>query len=611
MTETTEKTSQLLQSQSAPNLLSNSTLTSVNQESDVSVELDVSDKKIKKDIMQILSFYDTMNDFAELIMQDANDNKKKYSEINTYKILHNYYLNKLQGNLYKDANFITNENTNKTYNFNNHEYNIKFDGKDQKKEFLNWVLSLINPTSKNNDEFRKDVKDNLKIVLQKIGEIITDLNINIQSILNNIDNDKINYFIERLHLYNLQKEINADAINETNIKLLVTYFIKKYFITIPSDYIISKVSDGIKELKINIANTNNLTLDYTFPITYFDDTRSDQININDCFMFRIFSQDKEIYDNTNIIKPYKYTPKITENNNYITVKTTKENNTETNFLAFLKKDISFNIFNVNYSYTEYGIKCKDTDNNILIIKNNIIGKKIKCKDKEKADYGIYQIIKIIANLKNYNELDKYVNNTNEKNIFILSEGKIQINDNSILSLSDGGDDNNLKALLNPKDDNKNDINFKKLQETFIIFLFGARRASDWIQQHLAKELFFYLQTTDITCKIYGLLIGAPVFFTNEISNDEKNILCNSKEITFYNINSNKINTDNNENYQIIDIMSNINNNNNIQYKMNYKNIDSPNSLIVNTTSFEMPHSRLFYNKYLKYKQKYFELKNEI
>ena len=35
---------------------------------------------------------------------------------------------------------------------------------------------------------------------------------------------------------------------------------------------------------------------------------------------------------------------------------------------------------------------------------------------------------------------------------------------------------------------------------------------------ISKKLFFYLQTTDLLCKMYGILIGAPTFLPNYILN---------------------------------------------------------------------------------------------
>lgn len=128
---------------------------------------------------------------------------------------------------------------------------------------------------------------------------------------------------------------------------------------------------------------------------------------------------------------------------------------------------------------------------------------------------------------------------------------------------------------------KNDIVMG--QGYLVSLMFGAKRFGDWIQMQLSKKLYFMLQTNDFYCKLYGYLIGAPVFFDDNIFNYMPN------DISLTNENF-KIISKNNQN-QIITITDNLH--------LIYKSLRNIKTKEIN---------RFYFNKYLKYKNKYLRLK---
>lgn len=115
---------------------------------------------------------------------------------------------------------------------------------------------------------------------------------------------------------------------------------------------------------------------------------------------------------------------------------------------------------------------------------------------------------------------------------------------------------------------------------------------------ISKENYFYLQTDDLLCKLYGILIGAPVLWIDE---NYKIIAYNYDKITQQNnyiniVNSDEINIDD-RNYSIIHRRLN----EDLGYTFGIK---TPTKFTNKLSSLE----RIYYNKYIKYKTKYIKLK---
>lgn len=114
----------------------------------------------------------------------------------------------------------------------------------------------------------------------------------------------------------------------------------------------------------------------------------------------------------------------------------------------------------------------------------------------------------------------------------------------------------------------------------VFLLFGFKRFGDWMQVELSSKLYFTLQTTDYYCKLYGLLIGAPVIIDKIIYNYEppENLLLTN--FILFNENDTKIIND--------------------RDKLIYKGLRD-----IETTGI----NHYYFNKYKKYKIKYLQLKN--
>jgi len=114
----------------------------------------------------------------------------------------------------------------------------------------------------------------------------------------------------------------------------------------------------------------------------------------------------------------------------------------------------------------------------------------------------------------------------------------------------------------------------------VFLLFGAKRFGDWIQVNLSKKFYFFLQTTDYYCKLYSYLIGAPVLIDNYIYN--------------------YLPSENNNNLDQFSLNNNIKIINDGSNGIIYKGLRDVKSKNI---------SRYYFNKYMKYKKKYWKLKS--
>ena len=137
-----------------------------------------------------------------------------------------------------------------------------------------------------------------------------------------------------------------------------------------------------------------------------------------------------------------------------------------------------------------------------------------------------------------------------------------------------------------------------------MLVFGSKRFGDWIQMQMSKELYFYLQTDDILCKIYGILIGAPtcipIYLLDGIGkiNDEENLECKIP-LMYYCCENPDIKFESQDYSRVI------------SGNLTSETYDPLEHQIIHSTYFTTPDSRIFFSKFLKYKQKYLEQKNKL
>jgi hypothetical protein len=225
-----------------------------------------------------------------------------------------------------------------------------------------------------------------------------------------------------------------------------------------------------------------------------------------------------------------------------------------------------NIFEINLFIDEF---------NSLIHFFNLLDSKIEITKISKINYN------------NYYYLLSSFNNT-------ITDNKINFNNNGILLLL-------FDEIYNIKDKlidffnidtlyiqlyniYKKYLSLELCQGCIIFMMFGYKRFGDWIQVYLSNKFYFILETIDFYCKLYSYLIGAPVIFDNMIYNYD---LIKIKP----EINKDLFKIINDENK-----LSNYNHESSILYS-SLRNIPT-NSI-----------SRVYFNKYIKYKNKYLELKN--
>lgn len=140
-------------------------------------------------------------------------------------------------------------------------------------------------------------------------------------------------------------------------------------------------------------------------------------------------------------------------------------------------------------------------------------------------------------------------------------------------------------------------------------LFGAKRYGDWIQSKISEKYYLMLQSTDLYCKLYSYIIGAPV-----IINTDKN-----EQMIYNYIPNDSIEKVNNNDF--VKKISNIDKllltkktkKNSDYQEQKLDNIDSNDKLLyegLNTIETGSVN-RYYYNKYIKYKYKYSGLKNML
>ncbi len=412
-----------------------------------------------------------------------------------------------------------------------------------KNEIENKIKSVKNPSKINIIDLHNIIIKNFNILFN-----VENIN-NIQHNLNTLVSNEQKILL-RLPLYFLIKnKENKDIVNE-----LVDFLLKYINLDIYDDKINNEIKNKILYNLYNKTFDNKKYDNKTYPLTYFNDI-STGLNIK-YNRFHILNLDKNKIDESKTLSVKKYLF------NYDNGITNKNMITNTDYnIGFQINDESLEFINVIYNINKItnNIICKYHNITLQVLKNNA----------GRENDGIYQItLKIVEIFKKCFEI-------NPNNLTKLL--KIEINNNKML-LSKIININNLEIELN-----KIYIKYKTLDlclGCIVFLLFGFKRFGDWMQVELSSKLYFTLQTTDYYCKLYGLLIGAPVIIDEIIYNYEppENLLLTN--FILFNENDTKI----------------INDRDTLIYK-GLRDIE--------TTGI----NRYYFNKYKKYKIKYLQLKN--
>lgn len=571
----------------------------------------------KNDLILILSYFDNIHDFGKLC---TNKNKK----ICDY--LYNYYEPKIKLILAK-------------LDLLSSFKNLGFSTFDSNKEkFVETIISLINNNSSykkiNIKEMQNIIVTNFRLLFEGINDIETILNI-LEDTHDNIDRLEIKLyislneiiteefwnfsyiqnliFLQRQEIYYLIYFYNLN--NKEKINELLNYF------TTNEDYkniIKINIKKYIKKLKKNMI---------TFPITLFDDTNKDILNfdyINGIFKFKILNENKENIDAATVFSGKDFftkKPKNNKQNSYQLIFTQNDNKIGLSYFDLYNNLDKHVIIICDYTYnvitsgTILIIQCTyNLDSKIMFyILGNNVGRKGKSdkssKDEDKtgddedktADdedktgedeelINIKGLFQVTLNLVNYilteNDITKFIELKNGIEKFVDYDKTY----------------NTMETILNYITSLK--LTKEKASEIIVCLLFGAKRFGDWIQMKISNDNYFYLQTNDILCKLYGIIIGAPVLW-----------LDNNYNITVYNyvINHSKIDVPTiSFDYANISEIKNLKKVTSITKLIHRKYKDNmsitgfkPISKITNKQTL---FNRTYYKKYIKYKTKYLQLK---
>jgi len=563
----------------------------------------------KEDLILILSYFDNIHDFGKLC---TNKNKK----ICDY--LYNYYEPKIKLILTK-LDLISSFK------------NVGFSTFDSNKEKLvETIISLINNNSLykkiNIKQMQNIIVNNFRLLFEGINDIETILKI-LEDTNDNIDRLEIKLyissnaiiteefwhfsyiqnliFLQRQEIYYLIYFYNLN--NEEKINELINYF------TTNEDYkntIKINLKKNINELKKNMI---------TFPITLFDDTNKDILDfdyINGIFKFKILNENKENIDAATVFSGKDFftkKPKNNKQNSYQLIFTENDNKIGLSYFDLYNNLDKHIIIICDYTYnvikleTNLIIQCTyNLDDNIMFyVLGNSVGRKGKSdksskdedEDEEKSAedeelVNIKGLFQVTLNLVNY----------------ILSEDDII----KFIELKNGIEKfvdydktyNTMETILNYIKSLK--LTKEKACEIIVCLLFGAKRFGDWIQMKISYDNYFYLQTNDILCKLYGIIIGAPVLW-----------LDNNYNITVYNydIDHTKIDVPTiSFDYANISEIKNLKKVTSITKLIHRKYKDNMSITgfkpITKITNKQTPFNRTYYEKYIKYKTKYLKLKIE-
>ncbi len=165
------------------------------------------------------------------------------------------------------------------------------------------------------------------------------------------------------------------------------------------------------------------------------------------------------------------------------------------------------------------------------------------------------------------------------------------------------------------------INYIKSDDGFYRIcqiILSCKRFGDWYAQNLAKQNYFFVKTDDFWANIYGLVLGTPSIFVKNNKYYLYNYMPSTDLINFYNngktnivIGSNKILEDFAKLF-VYDQDSIINSENfDKLHKYEHFNLVESNIDDKEKGVIIGEFNRYYFNKYLKYKKKYLELKKNL
>ena len=563
-------------------------------------------------LLLILSYYDNIHDFGSLC---TNDNKyiceellKSYKKmlVDEIKIINESIDKYFEGNSelikYYKKNFIEQlDTTFSTFDKNKHifidfvKYIIDKKINSIKKINFNDMQNIVLTNFKLIFNGITNIDDLLKI-LDYIGTDTIDINtyelIEFNDFLNknkDVNNIELFYelkyvqkmiFLQRQQLYYLIYYYHHNS-SGTEVKNMINYFV-------------GKTDEKYKNIIIQNLNNTTIEQNITFPITMFDDMSTDTLNsdyIDGLFKFKMINSDKEHIDSALTFNGLEFKGQLGARQ----VMFIHDVKKEINPVFFSEKELIVKIKDYTFNFIQDNkyIQCKyDNDKIIFNIINNSVGRSYK-KETE-LNEGIFQIIILIINI-----LGKI---TKDNIKIIITEIELAKISKFIII-----DDIFYDSLIQLKI-------YKNPNEIIITLLLGVKRFGDWSQMNISKKNYFYLQTDDLLCKLYGILIKAPVLWID-----------NNYNITVYNydtIKTDKVNI--NINFDPINI--------NIIHRRLYENtghtfgtlIIHPDSKGKNSkkiadiknkiselTNKITPFERIYYQKYIKYKTKYLELRKYL
>ena len=426
--------------------------------------------------------------------------------------------------------------------------------KETKEKVTNAIINFIKPKHISITELHKQIIEDFNKLFN-----VSNIDDIIQQNLNTLISDEQKLLL-RNQLYFYIKNKNENILS----------FILKYC---NLDIFNVKINKKIKLAIINNLKTSEFN-NNTYPITYFDDTTTGlNIKYN---RFYVLNLDKNKIDTSCVTGIDKYVNKY---NLGITTKNTITN--VDNFIGFKLMPYDKHIFiDVEYYIEKENIVCNYHGIKFIIKKNNVG----RCDT-----VGIYQITLLIVNIFTKCFEDLLLLSLTDKLKVEIGKNKDKLE--NIIDITNLHNQLNDVYLL-----------YKKLDlclGCIVFLLFGFKRYGDWKQMELSSNLYLTLQTTDYYCKLYGILIGAPVIInSNEYGEIETDTKYGIDFIYNYNPKDDLIL----DNFILFDEKTPdgkpINKTNRLIYK-GLRNIE--------TDSI----NRYYFSKYLKYKTKYLQLKNNL
>lgn len=410
-------------------------------------------------------------------------------------------------------------------------------------------------------------------------------------------------------LINSQDGTIAKALGKENIdriKFIINVLLtnnNKTMISTDVDLLANKIATRTE--LINFNKKDNVT----YPVTFISDQDEGLDTRN--FNFNLDYSQRDSIDPGNPTLPKQYTIKV-------------DNGTakplDVNKIDLTKLDINIQLLGSRF-YVDNGIVCEYKDKSIKFkIKTNKKPKMVElCKlfykmvedvDNIKSGKFSCHVSKLPSDLttwtrdtikERFEEISMY-----DDSIRIDKYGK-GINFGKIINIDTPDDYNlydNLLKIAN-KYPNKNDF----LGCVFFL-IFGAKRFGDWAQGSIAKKYYFVLQSNDFYCLQYARLIGAPLLVPiNNPKNSSTGPKSSPGPTPATNILYNYLPPDDLLTTPGCTYLTPSSCGNKILYPKETKALTGH---VDKTTGIPTPLvTRDYFNKYIKYKNKYLQLKKQV